>query len=103
MKMKSCNRSYATPAIAAVAILLGGAANATEIALWPEGMPEPRVPAEPAETVDEAGGITRRSNISNPRLVVYEPASAATAPRTAVIVVPGGGFSRLAEIGRAHV
>ena len=58
-------------------ILLGGmavsAAEPTEIPLWPEGVPEPRVPAEPAEKVEIGkDGISRRSNVSTPRLGVYD-------------------------------
>ena len=58
------------------AILLLGcmavsAAEPREIPLWPEGVPEPRVPAEPAEKVEMGkDGISRRTNVSNPRLDV---------------------------------
>lgn len=75
-------------------------AHAAEIALWPEGVPEPRVPAEPAERVEAAGkdGIARRSNVSHPRLVVYDiPQADPARLRSAVVVVPGGGFSMLAD------
>lgn len=75
-------------------------ASAAEIILWPEGVPEPRVPAEPAERVETAGkdGIARRSNVSNPRLVVYDiPQTDPAKLRDAVIVVPGGGFGILAD------
>ena len=43
--------------IAVVALLLccpAIAGRAAEIALWPEGVPEPRVPAEPAENVEKS-------------------------------------------------
>jgi len=53
-------------------LLTAHAAEPQEIVLWPEGVPEPRVTAEPAEKVEKkADGIARRSNVSNPRLVVY--------------------------------
>jgi acetyl esterase/lipase len=70
-----------------------------EIVLWPEGVPEPRVPAEPAEKVEKkADGIARRSNVSNPRLVVYDiPRTEDAKLRGAVLVVPGGGFGILAD------
>lgn len=70
-----------------------------EIVLWPEGVPEPRVPMEPAETVEKkADGITRRTNVSNPRLVVFDiPRKESDTRRGAVIVVPGGGFGILAD------
>ena len=70
-----------------------------EIELWPAGVPEPRVPAEPAEVVEKkADGIERRSNVSNPRLVVYDiPRGEAAKPRSVVLVVPGGGFHMLAS------
>jgi acetyl esterase/lipase len=91
-------------AIRAFAILLlalvAASATAAEIILWPEGVPEPRVPAEPAEQVEPAGkdGIARRKNVSSPRLVVYDiPKTDPATLRSAVIVVPGGGFSILAD------
>ena len=67
------------------------AAEPQEIVLWPEGVPEPRVPAEPAEKVEKkADGIARRSNVSNPRLVVYDiPRTEEAKLRGAVVVVPG--------------
>ncbi|MFM8434036.1 MAG: alpha/beta hydrolase [Planctomycetia bacterium] len=75
------------------------AAESREIVLWPQGVPEPRVPSEPAETVEKkADGISRRSNVSNPRLMVYDiPRTEPAKPRSAVIVVPGGGFGLLAD------
>jgi len=86
------------------AILLLGcmavsAAEPREIPLWPEGVPEPRVPAEPDEKVEIGkDGISRRSNVSNPRLVVYDiPRTDPAKPRSSVIVIPGGGFSILAD------
>ena len=95
MKLVSC-------AMASI-LLLGGmavsAAEPSEIPLWPEGVPEPRVPAEPAERVEIGkDGISRRSNVSNPRLVVYDiPRADPVKLRSAVIVIPGGGFSILAD------
>lgn len=85
-----------------VAVLMVSAyttASAAEIVLWPEGVPEPRVPAEPAEKVEMGkDGISRRSNVSNPRLVVYDvPRTDPAKLRSAVIVVPGGGFGILAD------
>jgi acetyl esterase/lipase len=95
MKAVSC-------AVTAI-LLLGGisvsAAEPREIPLWPEGVPEPRVPVEPAEKVEMGkDGISRRSNVSNPRLVVYDiPRTDPAKLRSAVIVIPGGGFSILAD------
>ena len=89
--------------IACAIILLGctivSAAEPREISLWPEGVPEPRVPAEPAEKVEIGkDGISRRSNVSNPRLVVYDiPRADPARLRSAVIVIPGGGFGILAD------
>ena len=85
MKLVSC-------AIATI-LLLGGmavsAAETNEIPLWPEGVPEPRVPAEPAEKVEIGkDGISRRSNVSNPRLVVYD------IPRAALNFVRAGQGGR---------
>lgn len=88
--------------VAAVGILLGcasmGAAEPPEIKLWPQGMPEPVVPADPAETVEKrADGIQRRTNVSQPRLFVFEPPEGVKRTGAAAIVVPGGGFGVLAD------
>ena len=93
----------AVSSVACAIILLGctiiSAAEPREIPLWPEGVPEPRVPAEPAEKVEIGkDGISRRSNVSNPRLVVYDiPRADSAQLRNAVIVIPGGGFKILAD------
>ena len=69
-----------------------------EIILWPEGMPEPVVESDPAEqTVTGPDGLTRRFHVSNPRLFVHVPEKTVAGLRAAVIVVPGGGFGRLAD------
>jgi acetyl esterase/lipase len=61
-------------------------------------MPEPVVPADPPETVEKkADGIQRRTNVSKPRLFVYEPPEGAKRTGAGVIVVPGGGFGILAD------
>jgi acetyl esterase/lipase len=89
--------------IVSMSLLLGSmavlASEPREIPLWPQGVPEPRVPAEPAEKVEMGkDGISRRSNVSNPRLVVYDiPRADPAALRAGVIVIPGGGFSILAD------
>ena len=82
-----------------VLCLVAGSLGAAEIALWPAGVPEPRVPADPSEKVEVGNdGISRRSNVSTPRLVVFDiPRDAAATQRPAVIVVPGGGFGMLAD------
>lgn len=74
-------------------------AEPREIALWPAGVPEPRVPAEPSEQVEKkADGISRRANVSNPRIAVYDiPRTEPAKLRSAVIIVPGGGFNVLAD------
>lgn len=49
-------------------------AELPEIRLWPDGMPEPVVPADPPEQAETGlDGLTRRSNVSQPRLFVHEP------------------------------
>lgn len=95
MKVVSCVVSV----ILSLGVMGACAAEPQEIPLWPEGVPEPRVPAEPAEKVEIGkDGISRRSNVSNPRLVVYDiPRADAAKLRSAVIVIPGGGFGILAD------
>lgn len=69
-----------------------------EIRLWRQGMPEPVIPADPPEKVEKgADGIQRRTNVSQPRLFVYEPPEGVKRTGAAVIVVPGGGFGVLAD------
>jgi len=77
------------------------------IRLWPDGVPGDAVPADPAEKVERgADDIQRRSNVSDPRLLVQPLSRSEGAGRAAVIVLPGGGYSILAdehegtEIGR---
>jgi len=68
-----------------------------EIVLWTDGHPEPRVNAEPAEMLIKGDdGLTRRSNVSVPRLFVHQPEKE-LATGAAIIVSPGGGFGRLAD------
>lgn len=86
------------PLLCLVAWLGVSFAGAGEIVLWPAGVPEPRVPADPPERVEVGkDGISRRSYVSNPRLVVFGLPGQPAAPRPAVIVVPGGGFNILAD------
>ena len=69
-----------------------------EILLWPQGMPEPVIPADPPEKVEKgADGIQRRTNVSQPRLIIHEPPAGVKRTGAAVIVVPGGGFGILAD------
>jgi acetyl esterase/lipase len=68
-----------------------------EIVLWPNGHPEPKVSSDPAENLQTAAdGLTRRFNVSGPRLFVHSPRED-KATGAAVIIVPGGGFGRLSD------
>ena len=79
-------------------IVSSAVAAPPEIRLWPQGMPEPVIPAAPPEKVEKsADGIQRRTNVSQPRLFVYEPPAGVKRTGAAVIVVPGGGFGVLAD------
>lgn len=85
-------------AIFATELFSAASAGPPEIPLWPQGMPEPVIPADPAEKVEKgADGIQRRTNVSQPRLFVYEPPANVQRTGAAVIVVPGGGFGVLAD------
>ncbi len=90
-----------TTALLVVALACAAHASGAEpkqLVLWPDGMPAPVVPADPAEIVERGqDGISRRSNVSQPRLFVFEPAEGATRSGAAVVVVPGGGLGRLAD------
>jgi acetyl esterase/lipase len=68
------------------------------IELWSGPLPEPRVQTAAPEQWERraADGIGIRTNVSKPRLVVFEaPAAARTG--AAAVVIPGGGFGRLAD------
>jgi acetyl esterase/lipase len=92
------HRLLLTASVFFLGVLFASAAPLAEIPLWPQGMPEPVVPSDPLEKTEKGvDGITRRSNVSNPRLFIYEPAAGAPRSGAAVIVVPGGGFGRLAD------
>jgi acetyl esterase/lipase len=68
-----------------------------ELIIWPNGHPEPKVSANPPEElVKGPDGLTRRFNVSTPRLLVYQPEKQ-KATGAAIIVVPGGGFGRLSD------
>ena len=82
----------------AVGLISSAVAAPPEIKLWPNGMPEPVIPADPPEIVEKKpDGIQRRTNVSQPRLFVYEPPAGVKRTGAAVIVVPGGGFGVLAD------
>jgi acetyl esterase/lipase len=69
-----------------------------ELILWPDGMPAPVVPADPPEKVETGkDGIQRRYNVSIPRMIVHLPPDREKHSKTGVIVIPGGGFSKLAD------
>lgn len=67
------------------------------IPLWSGDIPGPKPDAtEPEQILKGADGLSRRFNVSSPRLLLHRPTSA-TNCRTAIIVVPGGGFARLSD------
>lgn len=83
-----------------LSIDMAAAFDRPEIVLWPEGMPEPAVPSDPAEKSETgADGISRRYNVSRPRLIVYQPTAESVRARSnaGVVVIPGGGFGKLAD------
>lgn len=87
-----------------ICLLAGPLAGAqTTLPLWPHGAPEaPQSAAAEAnvatpEEIARAGyAMLRLSNVTAPTLTVIAPAARATAPRTAALVFPGGGYQRLA-------
>jgi acetyl esterase/lipase len=70
--------------------------------LWPHGAPErsPTTGAEkdlttPSSNLQAGKRVTRLTNVTNPELTVYRPASG-KATGAAVLVFPGGGYKALA-------
>jgi acetyl esterase/lipase len=77
---------------------ISSAAEMPEIILWPKGTPEPVVPADPPEqSTRGADDIVRRTNVSQPRLIVHVPPTGVAKQTSGVIVIPGGGFTKLAD------
>ena len=72
--------------LSSLAALVNGAP--ATIRLWPEGVPGAKAIGP------ELAADNRVSNVSDPSLTVYAPA-AGTANGTAVIICPGGGYTRL--------
>ena len=67
------------PAFVLAIFLISGSTGSSaddpaEIMIWPDGHPEPKVSADPPENlVKGPDGLTRRFNVSSPRLFVYQP------------------------------
>lgn len=94
--MRALVLSFCAGLLLTLYTVTGVAAEPAEIVLWPEGHPEPRVPADVPEKVELGkDGIARRYNVSNPRLFVYPAGDNRSG--AAAIVVPGGGFGVLAD------
>ncbi len=80
-----------------ISVTVADADDPIELIIWPNGHPEPQVsPDPPEELVKGPDGLTRRFNVSTPRLLVYRPEKH-LATGAAIIVVPGGGFGRLSD------
>jgi acetyl esterase/lipase len=81
-------------------LAITGVSSAQErpaVVLWPKEVPGPAVQSAKPERVEKApDGSGRRFDVSQPRLFVFEPA-ADKRNGVGVIVVPGGGFGRLAD------
>ena len=89
----------ATGLALSISLLTSAVMAQTVLPLWPEGA----IPlVKPGTTLTEKtttdGGILRISDVTTPTLTVYLPTSASTiAPKTAVMICPGGGYSILAS------
>jgi acetyl esterase/lipase len=80
-----------------ISVPMASANDPAELIIWPNEHPEPKVSADPPEElVKGPDGLTRRFNVSTPRLFVYPPAKEISTG-AAIIVVPGGGFGRLSD------
>lgn len=79
-----------------VIIITSSVQAQTIIKLWPTIVPGEAEPKhEPKRLADAPGNIVRISNITDPEMLVFEPA--VTSPKhPAVLVCPGGGYSLLA-------
>nr|MBI1229891.1 alpha/beta hydrolase fold domain-containing protein [Cytophagales bacterium] len=74
----------------------GFAQTRDTISLWPGKVPGESLPkANPVQTDNTSGNVTRLTDVTNPALIVFEPKAAAK-NNTAIIVCPGGGYNILA-------
>jgi acetyl esterase/lipase len=78
----------------------------TTLPLWPHGTPEPAQTTEPEQDVTKptdaliSGRRSQRlTNVTQPTLTVYPPATGVANSHAAVLVFPGGGYVRLAWNG----
>ena len=65
----------------------------TIISLWPNGVPQPHN-SKLVETNETSGGVTRIANVSDPSITLYQVKGRRS--KSAVLVCPGGGYSKLA-------
>jgi acetyl esterase/lipase len=79
-----------------VAVINAQPASTVIIApLWPQGQVPGQVTSEPEELLPSNDGVIRLTNVSRPSLSLYQ-ADTTKGPSPAVLVCPGGGYSRLA-------
>lgn len=96
--MMSLSRRLFT--IGSLGLMLAGCARAVTLSqgaaipLWPQGAPGTIADIRPEVTEDRVPFGTIVRNVSDPSLLVFQPAPA-KANGTAVIVAPGGGFHML--------
>ena len=95
-----------TVLLASVFFALAASAPAqhTTLLLWPNGNPEPSKvvgpeidPSKDTERMVSGKPTTRITNVSKPNLVVYSP-PAGKNTGAAALVLPGGGYTRLAYV-----
>ncbi|MDW5288768.1 alpha/beta hydrolase [Formosa sp. PL04] len=67
------------------------------IYLWPDQVPnEKKEKHVPVQTANTGGDVSRITDITNPAIVVFEPAANSNNSGVGVIVCPGGGYRILA-------
>ena len=90
---------FTTGLALSVSLLTSAAMAQTVLPLWPEGaIPLAKLGTTLTEKATTEGGILRISDVTTPTLTVYLPTSSSTiAPKTAVMICPGGGYSILAS------
>jgi acetyl esterase/lipase len=80
-----------------VATVTAVTAQPIEVEVWPQGAPT----SNGITTPEEGSNTDRVSNVSSPRMYVHLPQSKAQ-PTAAVVICPGGGYSRLAMDHEGH-
>jgi acetyl esterase/lipase len=73
-----------------------------EVALWPDGVPNQKTGLQGEKTVVENGITTHVSEVTGPTITLYKAKTDGKTLSKAVVICPGGGYSRLSIEKEGH-